>query len=81
MAKKTTQSNSQETATNASEESTQSNSQETKNTLAVEKDLVAVKFIKCPTGAFGLAYNSGDTGKVTPEMAEALIASHFAEKI
>jgi len=43
--------------------------------------LVKVKFLLSPTGSFSLAYNAGDIGQVTPEMAKQLEEAGFAEVI
>ena len=53
--------------------------QETASTEAV--DLVRVKFLKSPTGAFMLGYNAGEEGDVAPSIVEALVESGCAVKL
>lgn len=44
-------------------------------------ELIEVKFTKSPTGAFGLAYNAGQVGHVTPEMAKELEEAGYIEPL
>ena len=43
--------------------------------------LVKVKFLLSPTGSYKLAYNAGDIGQVTPELAKTLEDAGYAEVI
>ena len=42
---------------------------------------VKVKFLKSPTGEFGLAYNAGDTGTVPAGIVNDLVEGGFCAKI
>jgi hypothetical protein len=89
MAKKTQEAASQEEVANEKEMKTQeAASQEEaangdENSGAVESDepVVKVKFLKSPTGAFGLAYAAGDETNVSVSLAEKMIDSGFASRI
>lgn len=40
-----------------------------------------VKFSKSPTGAFGLAYNVGETGFVEDELGKKVISEGYGERV
>lgn len=42
---------------------------------------IKVKFIKCPTGAFQLAYNEGDEAELPVELAKQLVEAKFATSV
>lgn len=47
--------------------------------MATAKKLISVKFIKSPTGTLKLAYNAGESGKVTKEQYDILAEAGFIE--
>jgi len=48
---------------------------------AASKKKVKVKFLKSPTGSFGLAYNVGDEAEVMEAMAKDMIEANCAELV
>jgi hypothetical protein len=44
-----------------------------------KQTLVKIKFLKSPTGSFGLAYSKNDETEIEQELAETLVLSGFAQ--
>lgn len=40
-----------------------------------------IKFLKSPTGAYGLAYSAGDQATIEAKQADILVKEKFAEKV